>query len=195
MADLEKLKATLEQRGFTVTCLDTAAQAAAYLDSRIDGKTVGIGGSMSVQQLEVEQRLASHNTVIWHWSGGDREEAARAQVYLSSVNGLAETGEIINIDGTGNRVASTIYGHEALYLVVGVNKIAPDYEQALWRARNIAAPLNAKRLGCKTPCVTAGHCCDCASPDRICRALSVLWCKPGGIAHAEIILVNQELGR
>ena len=101
---------------------------------------------------------------------------------------------IINIDGTGNRVASTIYGHEVLYLVVGINKIAPDYDQALWRARNIAAPLNAKRLGCKTPCVTAGHCCDCASPDRICRALSVLWCKPGGIGRAEVVLVNEELG-
>ena len=194
MANLEKLKASLEKGGFVVSCFETAAQAADYLDSQIDGKTVGIGGSMSVQQLGVAERLAGHNTVIWHWSGGDRDEAARAQVYLSSVNGLAETGEIINIDGTGNRVASTIYGHEVLYLVVGSNKIAPDYDQALWRARNIAAPLNAKRLNCKTPCVTAGHCCDCASPDRICRALSVLWCKPGGIGRAEVILVNADLG-
>ena len=194
MADLEKLRVNLEKGGFAVSCFDTAAQAADYLDGQIDGKTVGIGGSMTVKQLGVADRLAGHNTVIWHWDGGDRDEAARAQVYLSSVNGLAETGEIVNIDGTGNRVASTIYGHDTLYLVVGINKIAPDYDQALWRARNISAPLNAKRLGCKTPCVTAGHCCDCASPDRICRALSVLWCKPGGISHAEVILVNEELG-
>ena len=123
------------------------------------------------------------------------EEAARAQVYLSSVNGLAETGEIINIDGTGNRVSATIYGHEAVYLIVGRNKIAPDYEAALWRARNIAGPKNARRLNRKTPCaVKADRCYDCSSPDRICNALAVFWRKPGGIAHFEVVLVDEELG-
>ena len=116
-------------------------------------------------------------------------------MYISSVNGLAETGEIVNIDGTGNRVVGTICGHEALYLLVGVNKIAPDYDQALWRARNIAAPKNAQRLKRKTPCAEKGdRCYNCSSPERICRALTVLWKKPNGIPYAEVILINQELG-
>lgn len=194
MADIEKLRRNLEDNGFATSYFETAEEAARYLDGKLDGKTIGIGGSMTAQQMGLDKLLPSHNTVHWHWLGGTAQDAAKAQVYISSVNGLAETGEIVNIDGTGNRVVGTICGHEALYLLVGVNKIAPDYDQALWRARNISAPLNAKRLGCKTPCVTAGHCCDCASPDRICRALSVLWCKPGGISHAEVILVNEELG-
>lgn len=80
-------------------------------------------------------------------------------------------------------------------MVVGVNKIAPDYDSALWRARNIAAPLNAKRLGRKTPCAVRGDkCYNCSSPERICRALTVLWKKPFGIKRAEVVLVDQDLG-
>ena len=117
------------------------------------------------------------------------------QVYISSVNGLAETGEIINIDGNGNRVASTLFGHETVYLVVGSNKLAPDYESALWRARNIAAPKNAQRLNRKTPCAVKGdRCYDCSSPDRICRALVVLWGKPNTVKKMEILLVDEALG-
>ena len=113
---------------------------------------------------------------------------------FSSVNGLAETGEIINIDGTGNRVAAIFYGHKKVYLVVGKNKIAPDYEKALWRARNIASPRNAKRLGVNTPCaVNADKCYDCKSPQRICRGLLVLWEKPMA-SDIEILLINEDLG-
>ena len=154
-----------------------------------------MGGSMTVQQLGLMERLSAHNTFYSHWNGATHEQPAGAEVYLSSVNGVAETGELINIDGTGNRVASTIFGHKELYLIVGVNKIAPDYDTALWRARNIASPKNAQRLGRKTPCAEKGdRCYNCSSPERICRALTVLWKKPGGIPYAEVILINQELG-
>ena len=79
--------------------------------------------------------------------------------------------------------------------MVGSNKIAPDYDSALWRARNIASPKNAQRLGRKTPCAVKGdRCYDCQSPERICRALAVLWAKPTGIDQMEVILVDQELG-
>ena len=140
-------------------------------------------------------RLSAHNQVIWHWEGGSVQEAMDTQVYISSVNGLAETGEIINIDGNGNRVASTLFGHETVYLVVGSNKLAPDYESALWRARNIAAPKNAQRLNRKTPCAVKGdRCYDCSSPDRICRALVVLWGKPNTVKKMEILLVDEALG-
>lgn len=81
-----------------------------------------------------------------------------------------------------------------MYLVAGANKIAKDYESALWRARNIAAPLNAKRLGMKTPCaVKADRCYDCKCPDRICRGLSVLWSKPM-TGEFEVVLINEKLG-
>ena len=179
MADLEKLQKSLEAEGFAVSRFDTAAQAADYLDAALDGKTIGIGGSVTVQEMGLGERLAKHNTVLWHWGGSTLQEAAGAQVYLTSVNGATETGELINIDGTGNRVASGLFGHEKVYFIVGRNKVAPDYDAALWRARNIAAPRNAQRLGRKTPCAATGdRCYDCKSPERICRALVVYWEKP-----------------
>lgn len=195
MADFETLRKNLESNGFEVSCFATAAEACDYLDKKLDGKTVGHGGSVTLQEMGLLDRLESHAVLYRHQPGNIPPEAAAAQVYLCSVNGLAETGEIINIDGTGNRVASTMYGHEELYLVVGKNKIAPDYDSALWRARNIASPRNAQRLGRKTPCAARGdQCYNCSSPERICRGLNVLWKKPFGIKRAEVVLIDQELG-
>ena len=194
MADLKKLQQNLEERGFAVTRVDTAAQAADYLDAALDGKTVGIGGSMTVQEMGLAERLSKHAQVLSHWAGSSTQEAAGAQVYLCSVNGAAETGELINIDGTGNRVASGLFGHEKVYFIVGRNKVAPDYDAALWRARNIAAPKNAQRLGRKTPCAVKGdRCYDCKSPERICRALVVYWEKPDSM-DMEVVLVDEDLG-
>ena len=149
-----------------------------------------------MQQMGLHDRLASHNTVYWHWTDGADvlPKAMTAQVYLTSVNGLAETGEILNIDGNGNRVVSMLYGHQKVYLVAGRNKLAPTYEEALWRARNIAAPKNAQRLGKKTPCaVKADRCYDCKSPERICRGLAVLWEAMSGV-EMEVVLVDEDLG-
>ena len=172
-----------------------AQQAADYLDSVIDQTSVALGGSVTLDQLGLYPRLSSHNRCLWHWKGDDRMDGIQTEVYLSSVNGLAETGELINIDGAGNRVASTIFGHEEVYFIVGVNKLAPDYDAALWRARNVASPKNARRLGKKTPCAVRGDkCYDCKSPERICRALVVLWERPTGIGRAEVVLVNEPLG-
>lgn len=195
MTSFEVLRKNLEQNGFEVSCFATAAEACDYLDKKLDGKTVGHGGSMTLQEMGLLDRLADHTTLYRHQPGNVPAGAATAQAYLCSVNGLAETGEIINIDGTGNRVSSMTLGHEELYLIVGVNKIAPDYDAALWRARNIAAPLNAKRLGRKTPCAAKGDkCYNCSSPDRICRALTVLWKKPNGVKRVEVVLIDQKLG-
>jgi hypothetical protein len=195
MIDLEILRQNLERNGFAVSHFATAAQAADYLDKKLDGKTVAHGGSMTLAALGLLDRLESHATVYRHDPKGIPPQAATAQAYLCSVNGLAQTGEIVNIDGTCNRVSSIMFGHRELYLVVGSNKLAPDYDAALWRSRNIAAPLNAKRLGRKTPCAVKGdRCYNCNSPERICRGLSVLWKKPDGIGYAEVVLVDQELG-
>ena len=181
MTDFSRVKQNLEARGFRVSVFATAAEAADYLDSAIDNTSVGFGGSVTLEQMGLYERLERHDRVNWHWrptvDGADARQAAMtAEHYITSVNGLAETGELINIDGTGNRVASTLYGHKKVWFVVGRNKLAPTYEEALWRARNIAAPKNAQRLGRKTPCaVKADHCYDCKSPERICRGLVVLW--------------------
>ena len=194
----DTVKQNLETRGFSVRTFATAAEAAAYLNEAIDGKTVGFGGSVTLKDMGLYELLGSHNEVHWHWVNGpeERKAAMGTQVYLSSANGLAETGEIINIDGSGNRVAATLYGHEKVYLVVGRNKIAPDYEKALWRARNIAAPLNARRLNRKTPCALKEEmkCYDCKSPERICNGLTVLWRKMGGVKECEVVLIQEELG-
>ncbi len=197
--NLENLQKNVEARGFSYRYFDTAAQAADYLAGSISGKTVGIGGSMTLLDMGIYERLQENNDVAWHWKTPGPEtlaKAAAAQVYLTSVNGIAETGEIINIDGTGNRIAATLYDREKVYLVAGVNKVAPTYEEALWRARNIAAPLNARRLNRKTPCALKEEmkCYDCKSPERICNGLTVLWRKLGGVKECELVLIGQELG-
>lgn len=195
MTDWTKLTKNLEERGFTVRAFATKEEAADYLDREIDGVSVGFGGSMTVQEMGLYPRLAAHNNAVWHWDKAGLTEAAATDVYISSVNGLAETGELINIDGTGNRVASTLFGHKKVCFVVGKNKVAPDYDQALWRARNIASPKNARRIGVKTPCAVKGdRCYDCKSPERICRGLVVLWEKPKAIETMEVILIDEELG-
>lgn len=195
MTDWTKLTKNLEERGFTPKVFATKEEAADYLDSQIDGVSVAFGGSMTVQEMGLYPRLAAHNNALWHWDKAGLEQAVSTDVYISSVNGLAETGELINIDGTGNRVASTLFGHKRVYFVVGKNKIAPDYDKALWRARNIASPKNAQRIGVQTPCAVKGdRCYDCKSPQRICNGLVVLWGRPKGIETMEVILIDEELG-
>ena len=186
MTDFTKVQQALERRGYTVRTFAAAAEAAAYLDGAIDGKTVGFGGSATLDALGVYDKLAAHNAA--------RKAAMQTQVYLSSANGLAESGEIVNIDGTGNRVSATLFGHEKVYFVIGRNKLAPTYEAAVYRARNVAAPQRARQLGKKTPCaVKADRCYDCRSPERVCRALVTLWGPMLGM-ETEVLLVDEDLG-
>lgn len=199
--DFTTLKENLVKLGYTVSEFETAKDATKYLDEQIDQTTVGIGGSITIDQMGVYEALASHNEVYWHWRTTEQKpapyqiaQASGAKIYLSSANGVAETGEIINIDGNGNRVAALQFGHEKAYIIVGENKIAPDYDAALYRARNIAGPLNAQRLNKKTPCAVNGDkCYNCSSPDRICNGLSVFWNKPYGMAY-EVVLIHENLG-
>ena len=199
--NLETAVKNLTAHGFSVRVFRTAQDAANAISQELSGKTVGFGGSITLEELGLYTLLSGHNTVFSHWhlpEGGDaaslRAQAAGSEHYLLSANGIAETGEIINIDGAGNRVASAIYGHKKVWIVAGKNKLAPTYDEALWRARNIAAPKNAQRLHAKTPCaVRADHCYDCKSPGRICRALTVLWGAMMG-SDMEVVLVNEDLG-
>lgn len=195
MQAFKTVEENLLRRGYAVRCFAGAAAAAGYLDSQIDGETVGFGGSMTLQEMGLYERLCTHNTVYWHWKDPSlRPQAAQAKVYLSSVNALAESGEILNIDGAGNRVASTLYGHKRVYFVVGRNKLAATFEEALWRARNIAAPKNAQRLHAQTPCAEKGErCYDCQCSARICRGCVTLWGPMMG-TQMEVILIDAPLG-
>ena len=121
-------------------------------------------------------------------------KASSAQVYITGANAISEEGYIVNIDGRGNRLAGTLMQKEKVYLVVGRNKLCGSLPEAIERARNIAAPLNAKRLECRTPCAVDGRCRDCASPERICNALLVLWRKPFWCESMEIVLIDEEIG-
>ena len=196
--DLNKLQKNLEARGFRFRLFDTAREAADYLTETLHNKTIGFGGSMTLDKLGLYERLSRDNQVFWHWKTPGPEtfqSAANAQIYLTSVNAIAETGELLNIDGTGNRISAASSAKEAVYFIAGVNKVAPDYDQALWRARNVASPLNARRLNRKTPCASGDlKCHDCKSPERICNGLSVLWRKLGGTQTCEVILIREELG-
>lgn len=199
--DFTTLKNNLENKGYKVAVFDTKEAAAQYMDGQIDGKTVGFGGSVTLREMNLFRMLSAHNTVYTHEEKPEnmtvmeaRTAAAQAEIYISSVNGISETGEIVNIDNTGNRVAAISYGPSKVYLVVGANKVTKDFDSALARACNVAAPLNAKRLNRKTPCAVKGDkCYNCTSPERICRNLSVLWDKPVGAAY-EVVLIDEELG-
>ena len=193
----EVVKENLEKRGYTVKVFATGAEAAAYLNSEIDGVTVGIGGSGTVKNIGAYELLSTHNTVYWHWMtepNEARKNAMNTDVYLTSVNALAESGEMVNIDGAGNRVASTLFGHQKLYFIIGRNKLVKTYEEAVWRARNIAAPKRAQQMNRKTPCaIKADRCYDCKSPERICRGMVTLWELMMG-QSAEVILIDEDHG-
>lgn len=197
--NVQRTMDSLNYKGFEVRYFETAQEAAEYLRGSIWGKTVGIGGSVTIQQMGLYEQLTEHNTVYWHWVKNDMETrtaAAGAEVYLTSANAIAETGEIVNIDGSGNRVAATLYNHERVVYVVGVNKIAPDLESAVFRARNVAAPLNTRRLGLKTPCAVGKEirCYNCSSRDRICCGVATLLWPMRSIKVTEVVLVGEGLG-
>ena len=198
--NFDHLREKLEKNGFAVSVFATGEEAAAYLNDQIDQRTVGMGGSMTIAELGLRESLSRHNVVFSHGftpapPAQGQQLAAGAEIYLLSANGIAgDTGEILNIDGTGNRVSSSLYGHRKVYLLAGRNKISPNFHSALQRVRNVVAPKNAQRLGRKTPCAARGdRCYDCDSPERICRGLGVLYKKMGSM-DMEVVLVDQELG-
>lgn len=194
---MEKTIERLRKNGFEVTRFATGGEAADYIAENLSGRTVGIGGSMTVRGLNIYDRIRDNNTVYWHMIvPGDEtmSAASAAQVYITSVNAISEEGYIVNIDGRGNRVAGTLMMKDKVYLLVGKNKLAGDLPAAIERARTVAAPLNAERLETRTPCAVDGKCHDCSSPDRICNALVVFWRKPFWCKSMEILLIDEDLG-
>ncbi len=192
----DKVKTQLEKNGFEVSVFETKEEASKYLNEKIDNCVVGSGGSTTVADLDLINSLKTHNTVYYNGCCENAmQKAMSADVYLMSANAIAEdTGEILNIDAFGNRVASSLFGHKKVYMVAGKNKISSNFAEAYSRLRNVVAPKNAKRLNKKTPCAkNADRCYNCDSPDRICNALVVHYKKVSSM-DMEIVLVNENLG-
>ena len=197
MTDFTTVKKNLESKRFRVSAFATAEEAADYLDRSIDGVSVGIGGSVTAEQMGLYEKLSGHNRVFWHWrpeSAEDpRREAMTADMYITSVNGMAETGELINIDGNGNRVGPLCYGPEHVLVVAGMNKVVTDIHEGVKRIRAMACPANAIRLGRRTPCAVAGVCGDCKGPESMCSQLVIVRrCQFED--RIKVILVGEELG-
>lgn len=120
-------------------------------------------------------------------------EALSADFYFMSTNAITVEGELVNIDGTGNRVAALIYGPEHVIVMAGMNKVAANVDEALSRVHNTATPMNCQRLSKKTPCSVTGVCADCLSPDCICNQV-VITRRSGVEGRIKVILIGEELG-
>ena len=199
--ELQNVAKALDKNRYDVKVFETKEEAVAYLDGLFDNMVIGFGDSQTMVQMGLHDTLAAHNKVIDPYRSVDNDDFLRiakdaltTEVFLTSVNGVTEDGILINLDGTGNRVAGSLFGHKKVYFIVGKNKIAPDMEKSIWRVRNIAAPHNAQRLKLRTPCaIKADKCYNCASPDRICNGLMIMMKKMNDI-DMEVVLINEELG-
>jgi hypothetical protein len=196
---LKELKDILEKKGYIAKLFNNSKEACEELlkDIKID-ETIGIGGSTTILEMGIWDILKERgHKVFWHWKSENKSEVLKlnlsTNVYLSSVNAITEDGIIVNMDGTGNRVSSTIFGHEKVFLIIGKNKICKDYKAAISRIKTIAAPKNAQRLDLDTPCKYTGKCEDCNSPQRICNVEVVLHRKPNG-TNIFIYLIDENLG-
>ena len=203
--DIEKTIKALERNKFVAHYFETAAEAVAYLNNRIQNKCVAIGDSRTLLEIGVHDALSEVNediTDIQRPLPGEsfRDTALRTMgrdVFLTSVNALSQTGEMVNIDGTGNRVAASLFGSQEVFFVLGINKITPDLASAIYRARNVAAPLNSKlnKKSTLNPCATLEQqCYDCGSSDRICNALTIYYKKMRNMQTMEVIVINESLG-
>lgn len=195
--DLDVFAANLKRHGYAVSRFADPGAAVEHLRADISGETVGFGASVTLDELGLYEALGERNEVIWHWRGRGEAERSRVgefTVFLTSVNAAALTGELVNIDGTGNRVACSLYRPDRVYFVIGRNKLEPDLASAVDRARNVASPKNARRLGFDLPCAKDLRCHDCNSPRRICRALVVHMRPMYSAKHTEIVLVDADLG-
>lgn len=200
---IKKAIEKLEAHGFRAIYVRTKEEAVQEIWKHITPKQrIGVGGSLTIRELGILDRLEAQGCTVYdHWKPGLSKETIlgirRSQMtsdlFLSSVNAITLNGELINIDGVGNRVNSTIFGPEKVILVVGYNKIVEDVQEGIKRIKDVAAPMNAKRLNVDVPCVKLGKCVDCNSPNRVCRVIVIHERKPV-LTDILVVLVGEELG-
>lgn len=199
----ERCVEALKNHGFDAHFVtDVEAARDLILGMTRDLESFGFAGSKTTRSLGVlEQLHRAGKRVYDHWEKGlskeeerrIRLEQGRADCFLCSANALSETGEIVNVDGAGNRTSAMAFGPKKIIIVAGMNKVRPDLDSALQRIREAAAPMRAKSLNRQTPCAETGVCSDCNSPQRICRITTILHRKPVA-SDISVILINQSLG-
>lgn len=200
---LQKTAAALRGRGFEAVVFDCAEQANAYILNDLPANhEIGVGGCETAHQMGIVPLLreAGH-AVHWHRGvpGAQTPPIRRAELlapsFLCSANAVTEDGLIVQIDGTGNRVAAMCYGPSVVYLVVGRNKIVHGgYQQAVKRIKQVACPQNARRLNLDTPCAKEGGACNAAECTKsMCNIIVALEHAPGG-SKTKVLLIDEDLG-
>lgn len=195
--------AALVKNGFDAVYVKTAAEAAELVMKFVKpGMKLGFGGSMTIKALGIQDKAAQVGAqVLDHNKPGlgaeEKMNILRAQltcdVFICSANAVTMKGEMLNIDGNGNRVAALTFGPKKNVVVAGANKIVADVDEAWERIAAYASPMNNKRLAKENPCVKAGQCMDCQNPTRICRVYQILKRKPS-LSDYTVILVGENLG-
>lgn len=196
---IERTAVALEHKGFTVHTAANSAEARQVIASLIKpGDKVGWGGSATLSEIGIFEHLKEIGAEAMIPAGlppaelGEyRRQALLADVYLTGCNAISEDGQMVNIDGTGNRLASMVFGPRATIMVIGRNKICRDLDAAIDRAHEAASPMNCHRLGLKTACATTGTCHDCGN--GICNITQIIHRRPGQRPF-HVILVDEELG-
>lgn len=200
----EKAVESLGKNGFTAVYCKTARHAFEYIVKEAESaQSVGFGGSMSIVDLGVQARFAEQGKeILNHGVPGltleERLAIMRRQLtcdlFLAGTNAVTLSGFLVNIDATGNRAGSMLFGPKKVIVVAGRNKLVDgDVAAAVKRIKDSASPPNARRLNYNTPCAKNGFCCDCSSPDRICRITTVIDRKPR-LTDLHVLVVNEELG-
>lgn len=180
---------------------DSSSCVKAITDLMEDGSVISWGGSESIKECGLMDAIRSGNyTLVDRLTASSPEEgrelyvkAVLSDYYLMSTNAITYDGELINIDGNGNRVACLIHGPKNVILVVGMNKLVPDVESGYARVRNIASPANAKRLNRDTPCFKTGKCGNCLADDCMCNQV-VITRRSGIPGRIKVFFVAEELG-
>lgn len=191
-----------KSRGIQGYYCNTSSEAVELVKTLIEGNdTIAWGGSETLKEIGLFEMLNNGNYTLLDRSTAKtdlekREMYAKhvmSDVFLMSSNAVTMNGELINIDGNGNRVACLITGPKSVIVIAGMNKVTASLESALERVRNIAAPPNAKRLNLETPCSNKGRCFDCLSDSCIC-CNTVVTRKSREQGRIKVILVNENLG-
>ena len=200
---VERAKAALEKHGFTAVVVRTGQEAADFVMSCIGpGMSLGFGGSMSIRDLGIQDKAREAGAEILDHNRpgiGPEEKLAvlRAQLtcdlFICSANAVTLEGELLNIDGNGNRVAALTFGPKRNIVVAGANKLVADEAEGWKRLKSTASPMNNKRLSKDNPCVKSGYCMDCDGPGRICRVYQVLRRRPF-LSDFTVVLVAEDLG-
>jgi len=201
---MPKILEALKKKKFDPHFFETVEEARRFIPTLVQkGETVGIGGSVTLRHdLGVVEALRGQgNTVYDHWDAKDNQERIKLKrmqsgtdVFLSSLNAFTCDGTLVNLDGGGNRVGGLCSGPKRVIVAAGTNKLVETLDGAIHRTRHHSSPINAARLGRKTPCAATGMCNDCDSPERICAALLILFKKPGDIDTFTVVIVNEEMG-